>query len=112
MVSNLFLEDVARELLQKQADGGADLAALLPELIGLLEEGHDQPVDHLAPMIHRRILERSFVDENGDSVLDESLLADIDTQTKQALSLLQGVQTEAMSRGIWSSAPVTPLMCG
>lgn len=136
MVAHEFLEEIARGLLEDATAGpptagsermgprmpptpppadawsGSDLLWVLPELLELLEDAHDQPVDHLAPMIRRRLLEQSFVDENGDSILEATLQADVDAQTRLLLHVLERVRAAAHEHGVWSDAPVTQLMCG
>lgn len=111
MSTNLFLDDVARESLERQA-GGAELGWLLPELLGLLEQGHDQPTERFAPIIRRRICERAFVDEHGDTMVEPHRISDVEAQTQSALRVMEAVRAAAIRAGHWSDAPMTQLMCG
>lgn len=83
-----------------------------PELLALLDEFHDRPVRELAPLIRRLVLEQGFVDENGDSVIDEQEAARLDEVVELVLTALERVRQRFAELGRWSDVPVTPQMCG
>lgn len=127
MIANASLETAARELLsrewqresldQQPARSDPEITAdcpilwMLPEFLELVAEAHDQPAQNLAPLIQRLILERNFVDENGDSVIDESI-RDVEHHVQVIVKVLEEIRKIALEDGSWSNAPVTPLMFG
>jgi len=88
------------------------IACVLPELLELLSEQHDQPAERLRPMIRRLILERGFPDAGGDCVPDDDFFEQVEAYVDMIVRVLEHVRRRALRRGQWSDAPVTPLMCG
>lgn len=88
----------------------------LDDLLGLLAENHDQPVEALRPMIQRVVAEHTFMDYTGDSMAsatgDESVQSPLDCQVDQIVIVLEKVRQHAVSRGQWSDLTAPPLMCG
>ncbi|MCE9589470.1 MAG: hypothetical protein K8S99_02985 [Planctomycetes bacterium] len=93
-------------------DGLWMLRKFLPDTMRIVEAAHDQPIESLEPEIRQHLLEGSFVDENGDASSDEPELANIDRDVTLMMRVLDTVRTEALARGYWSDAPVTPIMFG
>ena len=102
-----------------EAEHDCPLLPLLPDLMPLIEELHHRPVEQLVPMIRRMLLERDFVDENGDSVIaagadesSESHAAFVEREVQTLARVLGSLRRDAFERGAWSDAPVTPIMFG
>ena len=80
---------------------------LLRDLTCLLEEFRDRPVNDLAPMIRRLILEQNFVDENGDSVFDTQCAAEVEREIALILRALENTRQQALEQGLLSN----PQLC-
>ncbi len=124
------LQDVASDLFERELAGESDeeasqraatinatpphylIAWVLPELLELLSEQHDQPAERLRSMIRRLILERGFPDAGGDWLPDDSNYDQVEAYVDMIVRVLEHVRRRALRRGQWSDAPVTPLMCG
>ncbi|MEE9211756.1 MAG: hypothetical protein V3U29_03785 [Phycisphaeraceae bacterium] len=129
MASITSLESAARELLDLESHRShlthePDLSHhgteqddwvvswLLPDLLALVAESHGQPVQRIAPLIRQLIIEKTFVDECGDCVMDAEHLRQVEQQVKTIVRVLEKVRRKALARGEWSNAPVTPQMFG
>jgi hypothetical protein len=131
------LETVARDLMERQweqlvgraADGvrrGQDNAALtvgtlqaccindwlLHDLLELIRETHDCPVEQLRPVIRQRIGERTFFDDSGDSAGEWDRSALLEQELNVLVDVLEQVRQHALECGEWSEAPVAPQMFG
>ena len=85
---------------------------LIPDLLALIEESHDQPVEKFTATIRRLILEQNFVDANGDGLIEVDEEARVDQLVQVLIRVLEKVRKIALAEGRWSDMPVTPLMCG
>lgn len=119
------LEPQARERFQREwealshewteaADGGTGCPALwvLPELLNLVCEQRDRPVQEMTPMVRRLIVEQSFVDENGDSIFDARARSQVEKQVEVIVRVLESIRQEALSDGRWSNVPLADMMYG
>ena len=126
MIANPAMETSARDLLRREwyrlsemdfaADptGARECPALfiLPEIIELIQEAPDQPVQHLAPVIRRLLVEREFIDGNGDSVIGGDVQEAIDRQAGLVVGVLEQLRRDGVDQGRWSEHPAAPLMFG
>ena len=85
---------------------------VLHDLVKLVAECHDQPVEHLEPAIRRIILEQESADIHGDNVVDALSRARMERYVHAVMEVLEHVRQQAVESGQWSDAPVTPLMFG
>ncbi len=133
MGTDLSLEQMARNLFEKEwrrvereigqagheakqdEAGGICLCPpvwLLPGLIAMVEESHNEPVDQLAPTIQRMVLEQNFVDAHGDGIIRDDEDARVSRLVVVLVRVLEQVRRVAIDTGRWSDMPATPLMCG
>jgi hypothetical protein len=86
---------------------------LLRDLLQLVADSHDQPIDELEPRIRRLILERNFIDENGDPCQDLLRRRAIDLHVTLLVRVMHRVRDVAMQeQGEWSNVPAAPQMFG
>lgn len=85
---------------------------LLPELLAIVEEFHDRPVEEIAPLIGRLVVDQEFVDHNGDAIPDSLDPQGVRQRVVMLVEVLERVRRQALEQGLWCSVPVTPLMCG
>lgn len=85
---------------------------LTPDLLALLEEFRDRPTSELTPLIRRLLAEQSFIDENGDSVIDECELAMLEHEVRLVVEVLDRVRSRCRDEGRWAGTPTTPQMFG
>lgn len=74
---------------------------IVSELIALVEEFRDRQIRDLAPMVRRMLMEQSFVNDNGDSILDGSWEDQVQEHVEKVLRALEIVKQEAESHGLW-----------
>ncbi len=86
--------------------------AVLPGLIRLVSECHDQPISKFRPTIDRLIREQEFVDLGGDSIVDPHLNVHTEQYVELTIRVLERVRLEDHEKGEWSDAPATPQMFG
>ncbi len=84
------------------------LMGYIPELLQMLNESHDVPVKRLARAIRLRVTEGSLI----CSIDHEATEVAIEAHVNLAIEALEEVRRRAIEMGVWSSQPVTPLMCG
>ncbi len=84
----------------------------LQELLSLLDERHDEPATHLTPLVRRVLTEQTFIDENGDGVIDDMCRIDIDRQVRLIVTVLERVRIEALEHGWWSEVSQTEQWVG
>ncbi len=82
---------------------------MLRDLLTLLQERHDQPATQLAPHIRRILNEQTFIDENGDGIMDEHARLDTERQVRLTVDVLERVRLEALEHGVWSIQTVAPM---
>jgi hypothetical protein len=85
---------------------------LVPELLRLVEELADEPVQSLRPIIRQRLAEQEFVDDCGDSVVERADEQYLDQYADRLVHVLEKVRQRALARGEWSQMPMTPQMFG
>jgi len=131
MTTHVTLEESARQALQshwerlvqeRQLDESASHAASptecpllwrVPDFVSLIAQEHDRPIGELEPIVRRLIDEADFVDENGDTMIGTATHdQEVDEQAKLVIAVLEELCAEAVGRGYWSDAPVTPIMFG
>jgi hypothetical protein len=88
------------------------MRSLLPELIELMHQHQDQPADQLRPIIRRMIEERDFLDDCGDPCIDCEHDQLLEVYVDLLVHALERVRYHNLTRGEWSTAPVTPQMFG
>ncbi len=97
---------------EAMSDDSCPVAWLLPELLELVAEDHNRPVYELESVIRRVVLENEFVGACPGAVVDTHHDDIIDHTVKMIVHSLERVRRQALERGEWSDAPITPLMCG
>ncbi len=128
MLATATLERTARQIYEHEwerlrqssptfCDGASPLQVcpgpwLLRDLLQLVAETHDQPVSSIAPLIRRLILEKNFIDENGDPCSDHLRRRSIDMHVDLLVRVLEEVRRTAMAEGEWSHVPAAPQMFG
>ncbi|MBI1336478.1 MAG: hypothetical protein GC164_05900 [Phycisphaera sp.] len=90
----------------------SDLTHFSNTLVELLCEFHDRPASHLGPMIRRIIVEQEFIDDTGDSMIDQDFMVCLDHYVDMIVEALEQVRQRCRREGHWSDTPITPLMCG
>ena len=75
----------------------------------LVAENPHRPAQDLESLIHRMIVENQFVDDNGDSVVLDALES-ADQETQVLIKVLEQCRQVGLKEGLWSEAPVTPVM--
>jgi hypothetical protein len=85
---------------------------LLHDLLALVADAHDQPIEDLAPRIRQIIIERQFINENGDTCLDAHQRDLLEAHVAKFVQLIDRVRRLARHEGEWSNVPVTPQMFG
>mgnify|MGYP000953285519 CR=1 FL=1 len=81
---------------------------VLDDLLDLLAENHDRPVEELRPAITRLILERAYM----DNVMALGSAPPLEKQVELTVVVLERVRQMAMERGQWSDQQAAPQMCG
>lgn len=87
-------------------------APVLRDLLQLLMETHDRPASDLRPLIRRLFLEKSFVDSNGDTCVDEGQQRLIERQVEVLVRVLEAVRQSALTSGQWCTRPAATPMFG
>ena len=86
------------------------LSWVLPELVQLVNEAHEQPVRNSASTIRLCLLEQSFVDVGGWA--DGEIQDRQDELVELLVDVLEEMRRQSIRKGRWSEMPVTPLMHG
>lgn len=81
---------------------------VLDDLLDLMAEFHDRPVQELRPMIRRLIHEKTCLDNMEPTSHRQSM----DSQVDLAVEVLENVRRQGLDNGQWSDQPSTPLMFG
>ncbi len=108
-----LLESMAEVLLQRECNracqrcpdcsAGPDLTAcrwLVPELVRLLVEFPDTPVEALRPMVRRIVVEQVFAGENGDSLVGPARDSELDDEVHLALRVMERLRRYGGKRGV------------
>lgn len=85
---------------------------ILPELLDLLSEHPDRPIDELSSHIRRMLVEREFVDDNGDTCVSRTHAELLELQVRLIVDVLQDVRRNARQHGQWCGCPSCPQMFG
>jgi len=88
------------------------LLQMLPDLIRLVCSDVEQPVARFAPTIRRMIEERWFIDENGDSVVNDELEHRLDEKVHLLVVVLEEIEQKTERKGTWPKQPAAIMMCG
>lgn len=109
----IYDEEAARVTRRRDADElqVCPLRFMLRELLMLLAERPDPPVDELRPLVRRLVLERNFMD-CGDACGASTRHTALDHHVDLALRVLARVRQLAEQRGERCHLPAAPLMCG
>ena len=91
---------------------GCPVRWLLTDVLQIIAEHHDRPVEQVRPVLRRLVEEHAHFDDSGDAVLDPKHDQSVDQTVELFVEVLEQVRLEAYRQGNWSDAPVTPLMCG
>jgi hypothetical protein len=120
------MESTARDLLRREwyrlteMDYTSDatrarecpVLPVLPELLELIQEAPDQPVYQLVSTIRQLLVEREFIDGNGDSVVGEDVQDTIDRQVGLIVGVLEQLRRDGIDQGHWSEFRAAPIMFG
>lgn len=129
MVASAALEPLALEIFQKEwrqclpahceATGlqrsdvqDSPLLWILPNLVQLVAERREEPVDQLEPTIREIIAEQDFTDDCGDGVVSDRHDAVMDFYVCVVTRTLQQLRQHAIRCGAWSDAPAPIGMFG
>jgi hypothetical protein len=85
---------------------------ILPELLDLLSNHPDRPIEELASQIRRMLVDREFVDDNGDTCVSTAHTESIELQVRLIVEVLQDVRRNARQHGQWCGCPSCPQMFG
>lgn len=85
---------------------------ILPELLDLLSNHPDRPIEELAGHIRRMLVDREFVDDNGDTCVSTAHSEIIELQVRLIVEVLQDVRRNARQHGQWCGCPSCPQMFG
>ncbi|MEX0652709.1 MAG: hypothetical protein WD534_18295 [Phycisphaeraceae bacterium] len=85
---------------------------LLPELLRLLIEAHDQPAERFEPMVRTLLLDLEFVDESGDPATTELRIALHDQLVVALMRAMERLRQQALASGQWSELAAPPQMYG
>ena len=72
---------------------------LLPDLLAMIEERHNQPASQLTGTIRQMILEQNFVDANGDGLINEDEENRVDRLVEVLVRVLEKVRKRALQQG-------------
>ncbi len=84
------------------------LTVLAPRLTQLIEEVGDGPLDHHRDCVRQMVLDLQFIDENGDSIIDEREMEMLEREVTLLVDALEVMRKEAHRRGALSHAGGTP----
>lgn len=119
LMANEVLESEWQRFLSRKKTSHSDcvfdicsLRWLLPDLVQMISQSHEKPVQELAPTIRCLLVDQHFADDNGDNVIDDQEEAMVNEMADLLVSVLLQVRTKAIHGGQWSDAPVTPIMFG
>lgn len=85
---------------------------LAEEMLALLEETHEKPVEQLEPQIRQLLAERSFGIGGGDAPIDPRYQVPIEREVGLIIHALGRIRESAQRDHQWSDAPVPPQMVG
>lgn len=86
---------------------------VLDELLGLLTEFHDRPMNDLRPAIRSLISERAYFDHDGQALITSQPADELlDEQVDLAVAVLEKLRRQALRTGQWSDQSAAPQMCG
>lgn len=88
------------------------VVAVLPQLIRLVNECSDRPVNKFRPMIKRLILEQLFMEVGGDAVIDPHHNVQVKHYVELTVRVLARLRRQGLPHDEWSDMPVTPQMFG
>lgn len=88
------------------------LSALVPRLCHILEEVGHGPLDPYRNCLREMVRELQFIDENGDSVIDDQEMQIIEREVNVLLETLEAMRIEARRRGGLSHWGNCPTMFG
>ena len=103
--------DASNSILADE-DSCGRLDWLMHDLIRLVSESPDRPVAEMRPTIRRVLIERLFVDCNGDTALCAAEHVDIDLFVRTVTQVLESVRADGIETGEWAGTPATPQMFG
>ncbi len=88
------------------------LTVLAPKLTQLIEEMGDSPFDMHRDCLRQMVLELQFIDEHGDSVIDEREMEILEREVNLLVDALEVMRKEAHRRGVLSRCQNAPTMFG
>lgn len=83
------------------------LTVLAPRLTQLIEEVGDGPLDSHRECLRQMVLDLQFIDENGDSVIDEREMEMLERDVNLLVDALEVMRKEARRRGALSHCSAT-----
>lgn len=81
---------------------------VLDDLLALLSESHDKPVEALRHTIRRLILERIYM----DNMTSMDHLPPVERQVDTVILVMEKIRQKAIRQGQWSDQQPAPQMCG
>ena len=119
MMANEVLESEWQRFVSRKQSSNSmsvfdicSLRWLLPDLVQMIQQSHERPVQELSPTIRCLLVEQHFADDNGDNVIDVQEEALVNEMVDLLVRVLLKVRAQAIHVGQWSDAPVTPIMFG
>ena len=85
---------------------------LLPDLVRMVEQDHHQPANVHEPVIRRKLLEQSFINEAGDNFFGRDIQDGVDQIVEMLVDLLEEIRLQAINQERLSHAPLAPQMFG
>ena len=96
----------------RRAEEQCETCDLLADMLDLLAETCDHPVQARREAIRRMVRQHRFVTESSDPSGAARDDVGIQQELDILLRVLEKVRQRAVAQGMWCTAPVTPLMCG
>jgi len=85
---------------------------LLPRAAEIMNDNAQLSQADLQKLLHRQVMEFSFIDECGDHVFDDQVCSRIDHQVELVVRILDHARRKSESQGAWTNLPPTPMMFG
>ena len=92
--------------------GSCPVLWIVHDLVGIMVEFRDRPMQQAAPIIHQFLVEQQFVDENGDNVIDTSQQDEVDQHVQRVVGILEDIRRQMSDQGIWCDQAPAPIMFG
>lgn len=85
---------------------------VIEDLLAIVAEQRHEPVSGLRSMIRRVLTEQHYVDDNGDTMLDQIVSGGSEKQLDLVIDVLERVKQLALATGEWSDGDAVVPMCG